>query len=457
MGHARAWVALMLVVAVMALAACGSSSKKTGTTPGLGSSVTTGPPAALTNSFRGVTSTSIKLGVALIDYNCIKQFIDFTRGNQQAIEQSYIDDLNAHGGVLGRKIDPVYKSYCPIQPSVALDTCTSFTQDAKVFAVVGVFAPTSPDAQLCLSRDNQTILIGHELHQSTIAQAPPGLLLTPDITAERRINVMANLTKKEGTLAGKKVAILTDQDTKVAADTVIKPALDSAGVAQGSTGVLTISGTDTSAAQGQLDSFIEKWKGEGVSALFLAGLNVSAKQFVEKIKTAMPDVLLLTDGESGAKSAAQGEVTGKKTPNPYEGIITAVGLTASETWKLPTSQHCAQVYKAASGVTVLGPDEVKAGPDGKTDETYQAILDFCQELDMFKQIAEKAGPDLTNTTWTNAVDNFGKIALVTASPYGSLHKGKYDVDDGFRLASFDSTIPPTGDWKPLTPMADASS
>ena len=120
-----------------------------------------------------------------------------------------------------------------------------------MFAVVGVFAPTSPDAQLCLSRDHQTILIGHELHQATIAQAPPGLLITPDITAERRVNVLVNLLKKQGTLTGKKVAILADSDTKAPVDAVVKPAFASLGIQQGSEGVLTVTGTtDTSASTG---------------------------------------------------------------------------------------------------------------------------------------------------------------------------------------------------------------
>ena len=35
----------------------------------------------------------------------------------------------------------------------------------------------------------------------------------------------------------------------------------------GSTAILTITGTDTTAAQAQLDSFIEKWKTEGVNAV----------------------------------------------------------------------------------------------------------------------------------------------------------------------------------------------
>src|SRR5260370_19738071 len=170
----------------MLRAGCARSTRgPRNTTPAVTGASTTSP--ALTASFRGVTATSIKLGVALIDYECMKPSIAFSRPNQQAIEQSFVDYINQHGGVGGRQIVPVYKTYCPIDPKVALATCSSFTDDAQAFAVVGVFAPTSPDAQLCVSRDHQTILIDHELLQSTITHAPPCFLISTHITAERRV------------------------------------------------------------------------------------------------------------------------------------------------------------------------------------------------------------------------------------------------------------------------------
>ena len=68
--------------------------------------------------------------------------------------------------------------------------------------------------------------------------------------------------------------------------------------------MLTITGTDTAAAQAQLDSFIEKWKTEGVNTIYMAGLTAPAKQFVEKIKAAMPDALLIADADSTLRSGA---------------------------------------------------------------------------------------------------------------------------------------------------------
>jgi len=43
-----------------------------------------------------------------------------------------------------------------------------------------------------------------------------------------------------------------------------------------------------------------------------------------------------------------------------------------------------------------------------------------------------------------------------AAAFASVHTGKYDADDGFRLVAFDSTTGSKGDFKPVTPIQDAS-
>jgi hypothetical protein len=450
--RARGWFAGALALALV-LGACGGDdeAKSTDTTAA----------GELAATFRGVTADSIKLGILVIDYACIpKAAIDFNRGPQQEIAQSFVDLINAKGGVGGRKIVPVYKTYCPIPPEGNPATqriCTELAEDDKVFAALGVFIDFSGDSLLCLTRDKEVIHIGHELKREWIEQAPEGLLLTPDITQERRIEVLMKLIEEEGTLEGKKVAVATSQASEAVVDDVIKPALDKLGLEQGSTAVLNITGVDTSAAQAQLDSFIERWKDEDIDALILSSQVVAGgKQFVEKIKAALPDVLFLTDVTAGTAQAAQSyKETGQ--PNPYEGIISADGEAAVDRWERnpPKLKSCRDAWEKKSGEPIVGPADVTAGPDGQRVEIYQAVVDFCGELYMFKDIAEKVGPNLTNETWTETVNNFGTIDLVSAK-IASLKKGKYDAEDGFRLIEFDSSIGNKGDWKGLTELIDTA-
>src|SRR5262249_35150155 len=153
-----------------------------------------------------------------------------------------------------------------------------------------------------------------------------------------------NLLISTGKLKGKKVGLLADQNAEGRLNKVVKPAFADGGVKTGSTAVLTITGTDTSAAQAQLDSFIGKGKSEGVDTVYIAGLTASSKQFVEKIKAALPKVQLIADSDSVAEQG-QDEVKAGKTPNPYEGLLSTTGETASERWasKSPLLQKCVDI------------------------------------------------------------------------------------------------------------------
>ena len=103
---ARGWFAGALALALVPRRAVGDDDKAEPTD-------TTGP-TELTASFRGVTADSIKIGIMIVDYSKIAFAVDFNRGDQQEIVQIFIDDINANGGILGRKIVPVYKIYNPI-------------------------------------------------------------------------------------------------------------------------------------------------------------------------------------------------------------------------------------------------------------------------------------------------------------------------------------------------------
>ncbi|MEY2461296.1 MAG: branched-chain amino acid transport system substrate-binding protein [Acidimicrobiaceae bacterium] len=452
MVRVRSAVAVLLAAALLT-AAC-SSDKKTASTGGSASSSANAP---LTASFRGVTATTIKIGVLVVDFKCIEQFVDFTQGDAQKIVQALVDDVNKNGGILGRKLEIVFKNLCPLQPTDVAAACTSLTDDDQVFAAIGVYdtPPSDGSNQLCLTRDKDTILINELTTKKVMDQAKAGLLLTPNILPERRLDALLSLLKQKKTLNGKKVAVLADQDT-ASFETAVNAAASGLGATTGSTAVLTITNEDTSAAQAQLDTFIEKWKTEGTNALVMGGLLVSAKQFVEKIRKAIPSMLLITT-DSSVGDQAKDEKKAGVTPNPYDGMLSLSGLGDSETFKSEGVQRCVKIYEAATGETVLGPDDLKPDANGKRIEVYIGIQDRCNELAMLIAVATKAGANLTNDTWIAAVNSLGKFKTATAT-IASLKEGKYDAEDGFRLGAWDSTIQPDGDFKPDSPeLLDVSS
>jgi ABC-type branched-subunit amino acid transport system substrate-binding protein len=448
----RGAVITCVVVAAITLSACGSggTSSKAKNEP-----TTTVSPAAPkdTSLAEGVTPTTIKLGISLVKFDCIKQYTDTIRLGQQAVYEAFIKDINDTGGIAGRKIVPDFKEYCPLTNTQILTYCTAFAQDDHVFAVLGTFIDFSGDAQTCIAKDKHKVLVTFDLTQAIMDKSPPGLIVTPGTIPERGVKILLELAAKQKTLEGKKVAVLGDTNVTSVVNNTIVPGLKKQGIALGSTALLSInSGGDTTVAQSQLDSFIEKWKTQGVNAVFLSGNFASAKQFVQKLRDKMPNVMLLADTTNTLAQAQQVQEAGVK-PNSYEGLITAGGLSpkesdASENWK-----YCADIYKKETGKTAEGAQQIIKSADGKNilDE-HGTISDACQLLWFFHDIADKTGKYLNNANWVNTVNTYGEIANRGSGPYSSIHQGKYSAEDNWRLQEYDSTIPPSGNWKPITPL-----
>jgi hypothetical protein len=286
-------------------------------------------------------------------------------------------------------------------------------------------------------------LITFGITQDMMDQAPPGLLLTPDILDDRRVKVIASLLAQQHTLDGKTVAILADSNSTQEVSQIIKPALAGMDVKQVTPSIVTVTGTDTTAAQSQLSSFIEKWKTEHVNALFLAG------------DATFPDIPIVADS-TGIMTGAQDEQKAGVTPNPYDGMITAEGFTGVEHAKQKNGVFCRKVFEARTGIKVPDPLTVVKLPDGRQNNIQAEAGDACALVEMFATIAKRVGTNLNIANWVNAVNNFGPIN-VYATTYASLHTGKYDADDTYGLVAYDPSIGDAGDWKQLTPVKNVGN
>jgi hypothetical protein len=258
---------------------------------------------------------------------------------------------------------------------------------------------------------------------------------------------MLEAANTKGLLTGKKFGILAETGTKSRIASVIAPELKKLGLSVGTAGVLqTDASGDTTAAQAQLDSLIERWKGENVNALFISGLTAVSKVFVQKVRKAMPDALLITDADSSAKGAGQDAVNAGLNPNPYKGMLAYVGLTDQQQFETPSLQECVHIWEKASGTKVIAPKDLTKGRNGKRDEIWITVRDACSDVKFFKAIADRVGKYLDNTNWTDAVNHFGSITIV-GTPKASLGTGKYDAADGDNLVEFDPAAGTAGDWK----------
>ena len=216
----------------------------------------------------------------------------------------------------------------------------------------------------------------------------------------------------------------------------------------GSTAILTINGADTTVAEAQLDSFIQKWKTEGVNAVILSGDDVVAAQLVGKLRREIPGVLLMTDSPAEHAANAKSE----PNPNPYDGMLAATACRRSRT-SCSRASRLRKTYQDVIGSPVIAPADLKAGPDGNKVEVYDAMEVACEDLAFFKYVAERVGPYLNDQNWVQTVNSLGNIDnVIPGAHYASIHTGKYDASDDSGLASYDHTIE---DFKLTTPIINA--
>ena len=460
MNRRRIFVTLTIVLALTTAAACGSSSKSS---TGKASTTTTPTTTPIVSKAagRGVAASTIKLGIALVDFNCISQFVDQVRVNQQEVYQAFISAVNDKGGINGRKIVPDFKTYCPLTPTSALSVqiCTSFSDDDKVFAVMGNVGDAGQDDALitCLAKKHQTPTMTFGLTQALMKSSPPGMVVFPGTAAERKDTVLLKLLDQRGTLKGKKVAVLAQASTQSSVKSVILPELKKLNVPTGTAAYLTISGADTTAAHAQLASFIERWKSENVNAVYIAGEDVVVPQFVQQLSAGLPGAQLMTDVDDALRSG-QDDTKNNVTPNPYKGMLIAGGYNPSDYAKTDKwLKYCKPTYEKYTHKVAPGPLDKVPGPNGKQLDTYGSINDACQLVSLFRDITTKMGPYVNADNWVATVDSLGTVTNYGGGPYASLKAGKYDFDDTFQLQEFDPTLPPNGNWKSLTPYENISN
>ena len=98
----------------------------------------------------------------------------------------------------------------------------------------------------------------------------------------------------------------------------------------------------------------------------------------------------------------------------------------------PRILQCIEVVEPAIGVEVKFPEELEEGEDNY----WAALLNTCRDLSMFIQIAEAAGPDLTNESWVAALDNTPDLSI-PGTQFASVSSDKVDATDALFLVEYD--------------------
>jgi Periplasmic binding protein len=112
----------------------------------------------------GVTKDSIKVVFPTVSLNSIAGQQGFARdieyGMQSKAIQVFVDDINAHGGIGGRKIVPEIDVFDPTDPAGMRALCKNWTQSSDpAFAVIDGLGAFEGDNQLCVTQEGHTPML----------------------------------------------------------------------------------------------------------------------------------------------------------------------------------------------------------------------------------------------------------------------------------------------------------
>jgi ABC-type branched-subunit amino acid transport system substrate-binding protein len=350
-------------------------------------SLVTGASAGADDS--AVTKDEIKVGISYVDLAAVRAAgINRDHGDYEKAYQTVIDDLNAKGGVNGRKIVPVYAAIDPIGTDPAQQACLKLTEDEKVFAAIGQF---QGDAPLCYLEQHNTPVVGGAITNEYLARAKaPWYTLDQ---SEADTSLIVDALAKEGAFKKRKVGVVAAAADESTVDKVVVPTLKKNKVSP--TVALNNAPTgDIPAGEAETDTILERFKADGVKTILAVGGSIN--QVAQRLARTdyRPRVVATSQGSLSAyintagsdKSVLKDAVTG------------GPGFTYDE----PTITKCRDKVATATGNTMVEFPEVGAPSYRTSAETA------CRYIALFAELAKAAGKQLTTAS-------FGKAALKAGS------------------------------------------
>lgn len=390
----RLAIAALAALAVMTVGCKSQSTEDAESTTTAKSTDTTVPDTRDT----GVTDTTIKVGIPYLDLSAIADVVNIHHGDYVKAYTAVIDDINAKGGINGRKIEPTFAPVPPSQldPTGADVACLKLTEDAEVFAAIGYI---DGDAALCYVEQHDTPIVGGFQNTERLSRAEAPWFAVNTNTDTRTTEGIAALAKA-GELDDATVAVVANSIDQKSLD-LAESALDEAGVDVVDTGVFDVAAGDVEAATTQAATLSERFQAAGVDTIVTVGDSAVAMArglartgFHPKLVALSPDgIEAVVADESSDKAVLEGAI--------------AITDNGRDQFNEEYFQDCLKIVEPVTGEIVQDPN---TKPEGSPDY-MTSVREACQYTLLFAAIAEKAGPELNNSTFRKAGEQLGAFNL----------------------------------------------
>jgi hypothetical protein len=404
------------------------------------------PPDRASASSRGVVGDTINVVFPVSNLSSLADEFGFA-GDPEDAEQVkaitfYVNQINAAGGINGRKIHPIISSFDPTNETEMRALCKEWTEGSPpVFAVVDGLGAWSGDNELCITQEGKTPMLAEWTTSTnwTTLGSPYLWWLGPDQSAI--LLTLAHWAHSAGFFGpGKKLGIIAGDraSDQVALNDYLLPDLKAVGVTHPV--VETIAANPSESATTGVDApiIVEKFRAAGVTSVIpLIPVNALFPYLGAETSQNYFPRLLLSDYESTI------EIGLGLIPIPYEKALDGQeGVTVETLGGIdddrPESQggydpgvrSCWESFRKS----LTFPFPMPPVHPGPWIEEQGPIASWCQAIRLFAHAATKAGHDLTRRTFVEAMASI-KNYPGTLSPILSYGTDKFFGATEYRVVS----------------------
>jgi hypothetical protein len=363
-------------------------------------------PAPLTAPYRGVTESSIKIGVAIADTNLFAP-----QGDLAPRIAALAAATNAAGGINGRTIEIVTETWGLLDQTGFYTACTRLTEDEEVFLVIGFLIANWGDVG-CYTNLHETVVLNSTVPKEDEIAAGAGRQITTE-PSELAL-LLDGLAEMAGEITGQNIVLFAVQ---AGSDSVARATekLIEIGAASVSATTQQVGGAENLvAAQAELDIHIERWRADGSDMIIALDGNAAVGLLPALERAGMTDIPVVTPTIDLPTLTALGADLS---------ATNLIGIGAPSFDSLAVAglydiADCIDIVTAATGETIV-PNVAKGDVDG-----LATTIRGCAAWDIFVAGATAAGPTLTEQSFLEALYGLGEYDQ-TGSVSGSVSTTKF--------------------------------
>lgn len=420
----------LLAAAVLVAAACTSETSDGG---GAREAEDGAEPAGSASAI-GITDDTIRISAITSDLAALsEQNLAPEIGDARVTLEAVVADLNANGGVAGRRIELVPHviegAAAAIDPNAGRQACLEATQDDKPFAVI-IAAAISAETVECSGRYEDAITITMDSWPDSFYEKAGDRLFSvathTSVGRIREFRAWPKILDDLGELDERTIGIvrIDRAEQQEAVEQGLIPGLEELGHEVAAISVLPCPEGSEPAGCEQHDVAIQRLEDAGVDFVFLAAQILAGVATVEAAANLGFTPQWATIGNNVTDTVAQFYTNAKENYDGTWGIDTVFPEPTDD------ADRCNEIAVAN------GAEFFESGSDGYgfTAVTCLQLLTLVDAID-----AAAADGPLTQAAVIAALEAMGEVPM-SAGPPGSLAPDKHDAGDFVFVSRYDATV-----------------